>query len=77
MLALLHALPVLYPCSHCAADLGEQMHAHPPDVSGRGALGAWLCQRHNEVNHKMGKEEFDCAKVDERWKDGPEDGSCD
>ncbi|KAI0046479.1 FAD-dependent thiol oxidase [Auriscalpium vulgare] len=77
MLALLHALPVLYPCSHCAADLGAQMQGAPPDVSGRAGLSAWLCARHNEVNRKLGKEEFECAKVDERWKDGPEDGSCD
>ncbi|KAI0060645.1 FAD-dependent thiol oxidase [Artomyces pyxidatus] len=77
MLALLHSLPVLYPCSHCAADLGEQIRASPPDVSGRAALSAWLCRRHNEVNRKLGKQEFDCTNVDERWRDGPEDGSCD
>jgi FAD-linked sulfhydryl oxidase len=77
MLMLLRSLPVLYPCTWCADDLGNDINRHPPDVSGRGALSRWLCERHNEVNEKLGKEKFNCAKVDERWKDGPPDGSCD
>lgn len=77
MLSLIRSLPVLYPCSHCASDFEEDMKAHPPDVSGRVALSRWLCERHNEVNKKLGKEAFDCAKTNERWKDGPSDGSCD
>ncbi|KAJ7196848.1 ERV/ALR sulfhydryl oxidase domain-containing protein [Mycena pura] len=77
MLALIHALPVLYPCSHCAEDFGEAVKQHPPDVSGRAALSRWFCERHNEVNEKLMKEPFDCATTDERWKAGPPDGSCD
>jgi FAD-linked sulfhydryl oxidase len=77
MLGLLHALPTLYPCSHCATHLGEEMKTSPPDVSGRKGLSWWLCQRHNEVNARLGKEMFNCKKTDERWKDGPADGSCD
>lgn len=77
MLALLHSLPVLYPCTWCAQDFGKDTTKHPPDVSSRTALSRWLCERHNEVNEKLGKEAFDCNKVDERWKDGPPDGSCD
>ena len=77
MLMLLRSLPVLYPCTWCADDFGNDVNRNPPDVSGRGALSRWLCERHNEVNEKLGKDRFDCAKVDERWKDGPPDGSCD
>ncbi|CDO68394.1 hypothetical protein BN946_scf184815.g41 [Trametes cinnabarina] len=79
MLSLLRALPVLYPCSVCATHLGETMKTHPPDVSSRAALSRWLCEQHNEVNERLGKEKFDCSidKLDERWKDGPTDGSCD
>jgi FAD-linked sulfhydryl oxidase len=77
MLQLLHALPQLYPCSHCAEDLGTRVQRRPPDVRSRAALAAWLCVTHNEVNAKLGKPAFDCARVDERWKDGPKDGSCD
>ncbi|KAI9431285.1 ERV/ALR sulfhydryl oxidase domain-containing protein [Lactarius indigo] len=77
MLQLLHALPTLYPCGHCADDLGERIRNRPPEVGSRAALGAWLCATHNEVNALLGKPAFDCARVDERWKDGPKDGSCD
>ncbi|KAJ7625617.1 ERV/ALR sulfhydryl oxidase domain-containing protein [Roridomyces roridus] len=76
MLALIHALPVLYPCSHCAEDFGESVARNKPDVSGRAGLSRWFCERHNEVNEKLGKEPFDCAKTGERWKEGPADGSC-
>ncbi|KAJ7117562.1 ERV/ALR sulfhydryl oxidase domain-containing protein, partial [Mycena epipterygia] len=76
MLMLIRALPVLYPCSHCADDFGESVAQNPPDVSGRAGLSRWFCERHNEVNEKLGKEPFDCVKTDERWKDGPKDGSC-
>ena len=79
MLSLLRALPVLYPCSTCAQHLGENMKTRPPDVSGRAGLSRWLCEQHNEVNERLGKERFECTveKLDERWKDGPSDGSCD
>lgn len=81
MLALLRALPVLYPCAHCAEHLGAQMAGASVKaeqaVASHGALSRWLCERHNEVNALQGKPLFDCAKTDERWKDGPSDGSCD
>jgi len=77
MLQLLHALPTLYPCGHCADHLGERLRSRPPDVHSRAALGAWLCATHNEVNAVLGKPTFDCARVDERWRDGPKDRSCD
>jgi FAD-linked sulfhydryl oxidase len=76
MLQLLHALPTLYPCGHCAEDLRERLRRRPPDVRNRATLGAWLCETHNEVNGLLGKPAFDCARVDERWRDGPKDRSC-
>jgi FAD-linked sulfhydryl oxidase len=36
-----------------------------------------MCEQHNVVNKKLGKPEFDCRKILERWKDGPKDGRCD
>lgn len=77
MIMLLRSLPVLYACGWCAADFGKDLQSHPPQVGSRQALSQWLCERHNEVNAKLGKEMFDCATVDERWKDGPSDGRCD
>ncbi|KAI9634978.1 ERV/ALR sulfhydryl oxidase domain-containing protein [Dioszegia hungarica] len=79
MRSLLSSLSVLYPCGWCAEDFARDMKANPPDVSGREGLMRWLCERHNEVNGKLGKERFECTaeKLGERWKDGPKDGRCD
>ena len=48
-----------------------------PQVEGRDGLGKWMCEAHNEVNRKLGKEEFDCEKWEERWRTGWKDGRCD
>ncbi|XP_076459693.1 FAD-linked sulfhydryl oxidase ALR-like [Babylonia areolata] len=66
-----------YPCDHCASDLRRDLKSNSPDTSSRHNLSQWFCQLHNRVNRKLGKTEFDCSKVDERWKDGWKDGSCD
>jgi FAD-linked sulfhydryl oxidase len=78
MFNLLSALPTLYPCGVCADHLKEEVKRFPPDVSGREGLSRWLCERHNEVNERLGKEKFDCGikNLDGRWKDGPSDGRC-
>lgn len=77
MRSLLQSVGIFYPCTYCATDFRERMSAVQPDVSGRASLSRWLCERHNEVNERLGKVSFDCDKTDERWKDGPSDGSCD
>lgn len=76
---LLSSLSLLYPCVPCAEDFQEKVKENPPDVSGRYGLSRWLCERHNEVNEKLGKEKYGCDwdNLDRRWKGGPEDGSCD
>ncbi|XP_069503409.1 FAD-linked sulfhydryl oxidase ALR [Ambystoma mexicanum] len=66
-----------YPCDECAEDLRERLTTTEPDTSTRNDLSQWLCFLHNDVNKKLGKAEFDCSKVDERWRDGWKDGSCD
>ncbi|THH27799.1 hypothetical protein EUX98_g6396 [Antrodiella citrinella] len=35
MLSLIRSLPILYPCTHCASHLDDNIKANPPDVSGR------------------------------------------
>lgn len=77
MRSLLQSVGIFYPCSYCATDFRERMKAVEPDVTGRAGLSRWLCERHNEVNERLGKSSFDCDKTDERWKDGPADGTCD
>jgi len=77
MRQFLYTYVKLYPCNYCSDRSLEEMDSNPPRVSSRHQLTRWMCALHNEVNHRMGKPIFDCEKVEERWRDGPSDGSCD
>ncbi|KYM89741.1 FAD-linked sulfhydryl oxidase ALR [Atta colombica] len=66
-----------YPCNICAEDLQKQFKHSPPQTESQEKLSQWLCRIHNEVNKKLGKPEFDCKLVNQRWRDGWLDGSCD
>ncbi|XP_024068210.2 FAD-linked sulfhydryl oxidase ALR [Terrapene carolina triunguis] len=66
-----------FPCDECAEDLRERLRTSQPDARSRNNLSQWLCLLHNDINRKLGKSEFDCSRVDERWRDGWKDGSCD
>uniref|UniRef100_A0A1B6KJL2 Sulfhydryl oxidase n=1 Tax=Graphocephala atropunctata TaxID=36148 RepID=A0A1B6KJL2_9HEMI len=67
----------LYPCRSCADHFREQINMSPPRVSNQQTLSRWLCDMHNLVNQRTGKPIFDCSRVNERWRDGWRDGSCD
>lgn len=68
----------MYPCWVCADDFRAWMNSgNEPRVSNRQEFGEWLCQAHNAVNVKLGKESFDCSKWQERWRTGWKDGRCD
>ncbi len=54
-----------------------RLAASPPATESSSKLSQWLCVMHNQVNRKLGKPEFDCSLVDQRWKKGWTDGSCD
>jgi FAD-linked sulfhydryl oxidase len=78
MRSFLSLFAKLYPCWVCAEDFTTWM-AQPgnqPRVQGQDEFGQWMCQAHNEVNRKLGKDEFDCARWKERWRDGWKDGRC-
>ncbi|KAJ1969892.1 Flavin-linked sulfhydryl oxidase of the mitochondrial IMS [Dispira parvispora] len=77
MSSLLDKFSRFYPCGHCAEHLQAEMEVDPPRVDSRHELSQWMCETHNKVNEMLGKKIFDCTKVDERWRDGPADGSCD
>lgn len=68
----------LYPCWHCASDFQTWMKedGNAPRVSSREEFGRWMCEAHNAVNVKLGKEVFDCGKWEERWRTGWKDGRC-
>lgn len=65
-----------YPCQPCAEDFRDWLKNNTPDVSSRSNLSRWFCDAHNVVNVKLGKPEFDCSLIDQRWRDGWTDGSC-
>ncbi|KAI4634052.1 uncharacterized protein J4E87_001221 [Alternaria ethzedia] len=67
----------LYPCWVCAEDFQKWMQKNTPRVSSRSEFGEWMCEAHNAVNEKLGKEQFDCKKWEERWRTGWKDGRCD
>ncbi|CAG9800979.1 unnamed protein product [Chironomus riparius] len=67
----------LYPCEYCARDFRNELKETPIQLQNQHVLSQWLCRIHNKVNIKIGKPEFDCSKVNERWRDGWLDGSCD
>ena len=50
---------------------GQRLTQFPPVASAHRRR----CMQHNEVNERLGKPTFDCARVGERWKDGPPEGT--
>lgn len=53
-----------------------RMKKEPVKADSQHNLSQWLCRMHNQINTMLGKKTFDCSKVDERWRDGWNDGSC-
>ncbi|XP_031573628.1 FAD-linked sulfhydryl oxidase ALR-like [Actinia tenebrosa] len=66
-----------FPCNECSSHLREKIKEEPPDTRNQQTFSQWMCRIHNKVNRHIGKQEFDCSKVDERWLHGWKDGSCD
>lgn len=69
-----HLLSRLYPCGECAAEFQALLKLYPPQTSSRRAAALWLCSVHNEVNKRLGKEQFDCANLDAEYDCGCGEG---
>ncbi|RDX44242.1 hypothetical protein OH76DRAFT_1359997 [Lentinus brumalis] len=65
-----HLTSRLYPCGECAAEFQLLLKKYPPQTSSRRAAATWLCYLHNQVNHRLGKPEFDCANLDATYDCG-------
>lgn len=59
-----------YPCGACGEDFAEYIERHAVAVESQAVFGQWMCDAHNAVNVKLGKEKFDCGLWQKRWKDG-------
>lgn len=59
-----------YPCGYCSDMSLQEMYRNPPRVNNRKELSFWMCELHNEVNHRMGKPAFDCSTAQHRWRYG-------
>ncbi len=59
-------------CIHVVTVLSifKSSREFPPKVGNHDEFAGWLCAAHNIVNKRLGKPEFDCARVDERWECG-------
>jgi hypothetical protein len=66
------SLAQLYPCHSCAEDFQRFVLRSPPRVESQDELTQWTCELHNHVNRKLGKDEFDCSKFQDRWGDWSE-----
>ena len=40
----------------------------PPELDTRHLISQWMCRQHNKVNFILNKPQFDCSKVDLRWR---------
>lgn len=58
----------------CAEHFQALLKQFPPQTSSRDVASQWGCFVHNQVNERLKKEIFDCAKVSEHYKCGCADG---
>ncbi|CAO1637092.1 unnamed protein product [Sympodiomycopsis kandeliae] len=61
---------LLYPCGDCANHFQKLLKQYPPQTSSRMSASLWLCSVHNMVNQRLGKEEFECDKLDSTYDCG-------
>jgi len=60
-----------YPCDECAEHFRAMLADHPVQSGSHVELTSWLCERHNQVNARLGKPQFPCdaASLKEKWGD--------
>ncbi|KAI5859897.1 thiamine diphosphate-binding protein [Durotheca rogersii] len=63
--SFMRAFSRLYPCWVCAEDFQRYMAKEPIRLGSRDEFGKWLCEAHNAVNVKLGKDTFDCSLWEE------------
>lgn len=54
----MNTLGHVYPCEECRVHIKEYMDTHRVQLS-----ESWMCDFHNTVNERLGKELFDCDTI--------------
>ncbi|KAF5380636.1 hypothetical protein D9615_004757 [Tricholomella constricta] len=65
-----HLTSRLYPCGECAEEFQMLLKKFPPQTASRRSASLWLCSTHNEVNKRLNKPIFDCARLDAEYDCG-------
>lgn len=60
----------VYPCGDCARHFIKLINKFPPQVNSRKNAAMWGCFIHNQVNLRLGKEEYDCSTILEDYDCG-------
>lgn len=60
----------VYPCGQCAQHFQTLLKQYPPQLSSREAASQWGCYVHNQVNARLGKQEFDCLNLSDLYACG-------
>ncbi|EIJ89648.1 hypothetical protein NEPAR06_1782 [Nematocida parisii] len=70
LIKFIDLLTKLFPCDECRSHFKKLVDTFPPKVSSREEFAGWACQAHNIVNKRLGKQEFNCSRLDDRWDCG-------
>lgn len=65
-----HLFAKLFPCVECSMHFRMKLRERPPQLDSNKVFTKWLCEIHNDVNRRLGKREFNCSRLDERWDCG-------
>lgn len=69
-LKLVDLITKLFPCPSCREHFAKLVEGFPPKVGSHEEFATWMCEAHNMVNERLGKQAFDCKRLDERWDCG-------
>lgn len=61
---IFYGLAKHFPCLECKEHFQEEIKKNPPKVENNKTISEWLCLQHNQVNKRLGKENYDCHNIE-------------